>query len=261
MIRCHLLENLLQKLERQVCRSFEIKNFQYSSTLIYSFNEIIDSLLAVQENTLRSNSFDRSMTSSVQNRFLKSSARNSIFLDASRLSDQQKNLRPEELKGIYLKKLQNNFYDRKLWNTLVNSNNLNKSEFNIYTERTIRNYDNEFSILTQSDWAESKFVKSISRYCESLVNFTKNDTENSRSDTISANSSIRALNNSQLTTYQNTINKNNKEIRIKHLKSLMKFIPVIKTWSNAEKQSLLMILLEHQSKSNLQHLVECVDKK
>ena len=68
---------------------------------------------------------------------------------------------PEELKGIYIKKLQNNYYDRKLWNTLVNSNSLNeRKDFNIYTERMGREYDNEFSILTHSDWTDSAFAKS-----------------------------------------------------------------------------------------------------
>ncbi len=105
--------------------------------------------------------------------------------------------------------------------------------------------------------------KGISRYTESLVNFTISDNppEKLRSATNSAKSSIRDLNNSQLTTYQDAINKTNKEIRVKHLRSLMKFIPVIKTWSNVQKQNLMQILLENESKSSLQHLVECVVRK
>lgn len=58
-----------------------------------------------------------------------------------------------------MKKLQNNYYDRKLWNTLINSNTSNPSGYNLFVEKNTREYDKDFSILTQSDWTESKFAK------------------------------------------------------------------------------------------------------
>ena len=52
---------------------------------------------------------------------------------------------------------------------------------------------------------------------------------NNRSSVNSSKSSIRELNKSQLTTYQKSITKKNKEIRVKYLKTIMTLISVIST--------------------------------
>lgn len=82
----------------------------------------------------------------------------------SRMSSRRtRRITPEELKDIYMKKLQNNYYDRKLWNTLINSNSLAASSLNLFGEKTSREYDSEFSIISQSDWTDSAFAKSKTR--------------------------------------------------------------------------------------------------
>jgi hypothetical protein len=58
-----------------------------------------------------------------------------------------------------MKKLHNNYYDRKLWNTLVSSNKLD-TNYNFYMDGISRDYNDEFSILTQSDWTDSTFAQS-----------------------------------------------------------------------------------------------------
>jgi len=68
-----------------------------------------------------------------------------------------------DLKSIYLKKLKNNYYDRKMWNTLVNSNkqmNVN----NWYIEKSTRDYNTEFNILKHHDWTVSPFAESNYQY-------------------------------------------------------------------------------------------------
>lgn len=90
-----------------------------------------------------------------RSRSRRTSAANDSF---SRRSSNRK-IAPEDLKNIYMKKLQNNYYDRKLWNTLINSNTSNPSGYNLFVEKNTREYDKDFSILTQSDWTESKFAK------------------------------------------------------------------------------------------------------
>lgn len=61
--------------------------------------------------------------------------------------------------SIYLKKLQNNFYERKLWDSLeLNDKNY---LFNLYTD-TSREYTSEFSIVKRYDWTKSTFGKSKS---------------------------------------------------------------------------------------------------
>ena len=63
-----------------------------------------------------------------------------------------------DLKSIYLKKLKNNYYDRKMWNTLVNLNK--QMNVNYYTEKSIRDYNTEFNILKHHDWTVSPFAES-----------------------------------------------------------------------------------------------------
>lgn len=58
-----------------------------------------------------------------------------------------------------MKKLQNNFYDRKLWKTLESSNK-QETNYNFYVDGLSRDYSHEFSILGQSDWTDSTFAQS-----------------------------------------------------------------------------------------------------
>jgi hypothetical protein len=63
----------------------------------------------------------------------------------------------EEQQSVYLKKLKNNFYEQKLWNSLELTNRGN--QINFYPE-TEREYTSEFSILQRYDWTQSTFGKS-----------------------------------------------------------------------------------------------------
>jgi hypothetical protein len=63
----------------------------------------------------------------------------------------------DKLKSIYIKKLKNNYYDRKLWYTLL----LNKTNlFNYYTDNSVRDYNSEFNILNYANSTDLSFSKS-----------------------------------------------------------------------------------------------------
>lgn len=63
--------------------------------------------------------------------------------------------------SIYVKKLKNNFYEKKLLSGLgLKDNDSNK--FNIYSDKFVRNYNSEFSILTNRDNMNPKLNES---YC------------------------------------------------------------------------------------------------
>lgn len=63
--------------------------------------------------------------------------------------------------SIYLKKFKNNYYDRKLWFTLLNNSTVddnittrattNIKSFNFYADNSVRDYNNEFDILNKFD--------------------------------------------------------------------------------------------------------------
>ncbi len=65
---------------------------------------------------------------------------------------------------VYVKKFKNNFYDRKLWNTLRMSDEAAASSssslgqtprLNIYAESSARDYNSEFDILNRLEINES----------------------------------------------------------------------------------------------------------
>lgn len=59
--------------------------------------------------------------------------------------------------SIYMKKLNNNFYEKKLLFGLgIKDNKSNK--FNIYSDKFIRNYNNQFSILTSRHESSLKII-------------------------------------------------------------------------------------------------------
>jgi hypothetical protein len=93
----------------------------------------------------------------------RSSSRNDSSLSFSRERRNslsfKKNTTLPDLKAIYLKKLHNNYYDRKLWNTLVN---LHSQDYNFYIEKTPRDYNDDFNILKQIDRTNSTFFKRCS---------------------------------------------------------------------------------------------------
>ena len=61
--------------------------------------------------------------------------------------------------SIYLKKLKNNYYDRKLWYSLLLSSNDSKL-LNVYAENSCRDYNSEFNILNRTrDSSEFNFSK------------------------------------------------------------------------------------------------------
>jgi hypothetical protein len=58
--------------------------------------------------------------------------------------------------SIYVNKLKNNYYDRKLWKSLDIFENKNSLNLFIDTERV---YTNDFTILKRNDWTQSNFGK------------------------------------------------------------------------------------------------------
>lgn len=122
----------------------------------------------------------------------------------------------------------------------------------------------------------------MSLYSNLMPSINRHHSENFRSSVNSSKSSIRELNRSQLTTYQKSVTKRNKEIRVKYLKTIMTLISVkqylkkikqnplfktlflkqiIKKWSNLEKQNFVLFLLENISKTNVQFLRDTVKNK
>ena len=63
----------------------------------------------------------------------------------------------DDQQPFYLKKISNNFYERKLWNSLEMANKGN--QLNLHPEIE-RQYTTEFSITQRYDWTQSKFGKS-----------------------------------------------------------------------------------------------------
>ena len=63
----------------------------------------------------------------------------------------------EDQQPLYLKKIKNNFYERKLWNSLEMENKGSQLNFHPEIER---DYTSEFSIAQRYDWTQSKFGKS-----------------------------------------------------------------------------------------------------
>ena len=63
----------------------------------------------------------------------------------------------DDQQPLYLKKIKNNFYERKLWNSLEIENTGN--QLNLHPE-TERDYTSEFSIIQRYDWTQSQFGKS-----------------------------------------------------------------------------------------------------
>lgn len=63
--------------------------------------------------------------------------------------------------SIYMKKLKNNFYENKLLFGLGLKDNVS-NKFNIYSDKFVRNYNSEFSILTNRDNISSKLNEN---YC------------------------------------------------------------------------------------------------
>lgn len=75
--------------------------------------------------------------------------------------------------SIYVNKLKNNYYDRKLWKSLDLLENRNALNLFIDTERV---YTTDFTILERNDWTQSKFGKCnyLKNFCSFFLNLKLN---------------------------------------------------------------------------------------
>ena len=146
-------ENLIQKLKRLFRRQYQIS----SSSQFNRKSSKMESTIG----TISSNDFFNMTTR--QNSTIRSVSNDSINLNVksrnhNQLSKTCANMTNIDLKSIYLKKLKNNYYDRKLWDTLVNSTK--KLNINPYPDQSAREYNSEFNILKHHDWTMSSFAES-----------------------------------------------------------------------------------------------------
>jgi hypothetical protein len=144
-------ENLIFKLKKLFRRQYEIKSSSNLNRIKSSYNN---------------NKNNNSSVISTINNDIYFSRQNSSIRSISNESTRTQNITNNnniktniDLKSIYLKKLKNNYYDRKLWNTLVQPNT---NQLSIYTEKSIRDYNSEFNILKHNDWTMSSFAACIS---------------------------------------------------------------------------------------------------
>ena len=164
-------ENLIFKLKKLFRRQYEIKSSSNLNRIKSSYNN----------NKNNNNNNNNSSVISTINNDVYFSRQNSSIRSISNESTRTQNITNNniktniDLKSIYLKKLKNNYYDRKLWNTLVQPNT---NQLSIYTEKSIRDYNSEFNILKHNDWTMSSFAACISFIyyllrCFFLLNFSK----------------------------------------------------------------------------------------
>ena len=160
-------ENLIEKLKFLLQNKYRLNNLnidigiavEIADDLIKSKDsfEVINDIHAIDENIehklVLPKSHNRNRSHSRE-----SSAVSRKGSSKSRKNSVSKKI-PDDLKTIYLKKLKNNFYDRKLWNSLTASTNMNRNNFNCLTEKSYRDYAGDFNILKQNDWTNSDFAK------------------------------------------------------------------------------------------------------
>ena len=130
-------ENLIYKLKKLFRRQYQLSS---SSKLYRKSSKIERETISSNDLLTRNNSTIKSNSNESISVF---KPRHKVAID---------------LKSIYLKKLKNNYYDRKLWDTLANSTS---NSVNHYSEQTARQYDSEFNILKRHDWSMSPFAESI----------------------------------------------------------------------------------------------------
>jgi hypothetical protein len=132
-------------------------------------------------NDLMSNSMN--MSSNIFPSNIKSSKSELVsFAEPSRIRSSQLSIYKTTKEGatdlygnsIYIKKFKNNYYDRKLWYTLLNNSSINDTitarattanvkNFNFYADNSVRDYNNEFDILNKFDSSETQKRSIFSR--------------------------------------------------------------------------------------------------
>lgn len=141
-------ENLIFKLKKLFRRQYQISSSSQLNSKKSSKTE---------SGTLSSNDFF-----ATRNNSLRSMSNGSVSARNSKSRNTQINSKiintSIDLKAMYLKKLKNNYYDRKLWDSLVNS--ANKLNINPYADQSAREYNSEFNILKHHDWTMSSFAES-----------------------------------------------------------------------------------------------------
>jgi hypothetical protein len=164
-----------------------------------------------------------------------------------------------ERESLYLKKLKNNFYDRKLWKSLSSF-----QEFNFLIDNHFRDYSLEFNILEpiSLNKAETESLNS------QTVRNTPNSTENQQLQLYNKQKfdNLRELichkeKTDKVTRLQEIILTKSLNERELSLKKILEFIPFMKSLRIDKKYMLLCKLIENEGHELLEHLDEAVRKR
>ena len=159
-------ENLIEKLKFLLQNKYRLNNLTTEMGLVEAADDLIkskDSFELTNDIHAADESIEHKLVLPKSHHRNRSHSRESSAVSRRGSGQSRKNSIskkiPDDLKTIYLKKLKNNFYDRKLWNTLTASTNLNRNNFNFLNEKSYREYAGDFNILRQNDWTNSDFAK------------------------------------------------------------------------------------------------------
>ncbi len=163
---------LINKLKNFIRDNYDIEADNDMVNSYNSFNSLNTMLISKQPtpgtttvNDLMTNSMN--MSSHIFPSNIKSSKSELIsFAEPSRIRSSQLSAADLTNNSIYLKKFKNNYYDRKLWHTLLNNSSVNDNittramttngkSFNFYVDNSIRDYTNDFNILNKFDSNEN----------------------------------------------------------------------------------------------------------
>ncbi|CAF0888646.1 unnamed protein product [Brachionus calyciflorus] len=139
--------------------------------------------------------------------------------------------------SIYIKKLRSNFYEKKLLRSLgLNTERSNK--FNVYTDKTIRNYNSDFNLFKKFDQKQSVVEINFEKLGSELFN-----------DEVS-------LNNVQKMVLKNSLN-----YRKMYLNDILDYITKIKNWSIPRIETLIISLINDNSSNILEFIRKVVEKR